>query len=319
MENLEKKEAIPQLSYGLLDPRPTPEAEEKNKTLLGANTLGIEVTIPKLAEKLELGNIDPQHTEGKDEAAIEAALVFPLPEKKDINFVTIRADLDSVGAMAVISLRAHGQKITEEVFERIKKIAVADKTKKEKWPGPQPLPSKETPWSFGESELAAIAAEVADFKVPLEKRVEAVKNWLLTGKKSEKYRKQVNEERENLIKALENNEIKVKTYANDSIALVISKHRAATSIGYNYSPVVLALNPEFSFPGSKESYKKFTISQFDSGFIDLNKVKEELNKLEPGWGGQENIIGSPQGVSSRLKSSQIIEIMAKNLLVKNEN
>ena len=32
--------------YALLDPRPSPEAEQRNDGILGTTTLGIEVTVP---------------------------------------------------------------------------------------------------------------------------------------------------------------------------------------------------------------------------------------------------------------------------------
>ena len=51
--------ALDAYTYGLLDPRAGVAGE--NLPLLGAATLGIEVTVPELARRCGLGNIDPQH------------------------------------------------------------------------------------------------------------------------------------------------------------------------------------------------------------------------------------------------------------------
>ena len=63
--------------YGILDPRKTSEAQANNNTLLGEKTLGIEVTIPELAVRCKLGNIDPQHSQNKQQAAIESCFGIP--------------------------------------------------------------------------------------------------------------------------------------------------------------------------------------------------------------------------------------------------
>lgn len=68
-----------------------------NEALLGPMTLGIEVTVPALAARCGLRNIDPQHTGGDPQhAAIEVCLEAPLPPD-GATLVTIRPDLDSVG------------------------------------------------------------------------------------------------------------------------------------------------------------------------------------------------------------------------------
>src|SRR3989344_6635553 len=90
-------------TVGLLDPRP--QGEEGNEALLGAKTMGLEVTIPALAARCGRGNVDPQHLGGDSTTtAIEVALSMKLPRSRTV-FVTIRADADSVGAMAVLTIR----------------------------------------------------------------------------------------------------------------------------------------------------------------------------------------------------------------------
>lgn len=80
--------------FATLDPRPGAD----NPSVLGDKTLGIEVTIPHLAERCGLGNIDPQHSgTSSHTAAILAALDVPLPPPGS-TLVTIRPDLDSVSS-----------------------------------------------------------------------------------------------------------------------------------------------------------------------------------------------------------------------------
>ena len=91
--------------YAVLNKDRTPEARAQNAKWLGPRTLGIEVTSKDLARECQLGNIDPQHNSDGHSSAIEEALVCPLPPKGTI-LVTIRPDKDSIGAMAILTLRA---------------------------------------------------------------------------------------------------------------------------------------------------------------------------------------------------------------------
>ena len=99
---------MPMYLYGLLRKDVSPEAERHNDEWLGPNTLGIEVTSDYLARRCGLGNIDPQHQVNGGSSAIEEALISPLP-KAGSRMVTIRPDKDSIGAMAILTLRAEGR------------------------------------------------------------------------------------------------------------------------------------------------------------------------------------------------------------------
>ncbi len=46
----------------------------------------------------------------------------------------------------------------------------------------------------------------------------------------------------------------------------------------------------------------------------MEKVLEELNSIEKGWGGSKTIIGSPQGIDSQLNKDDVINIVKKHLL-----
>lgn len=334
--------------YAILDPRPIPAAKEANNKVFAESlgVMGIEVTIHELAGMCLLGNVDPQHgthsetynnggymestpsTVKKDETAIEFVARQPIPKKgcwvgnmiptDGATLATIRPDVDSVGAMAIFSLLSEGVDLAPATT-RINLIATSDKFARGGWQGVKALPTRNNPWDEGlataESSrpLAAIAAAVADFKVPLADRVSTMKQWLLTGEEPEQYRVQVEKERLDMIAALESGAIKYETRAGEKIAVVESTHRAATSVGYSLAPVVVALNPSFK-QGPGEPYKKFTICAFEAKFADIKSVLAELATTEAGWGGSPTIGGSPQGVSSTLTIDQVVTVVKRHLL-----
>lgn len=294
--------------YVQLDPRPTDEAKIKNSEVFSnAKVLGVEVTVPALAKQCSLGNIDPQHTDGNTGlAAIEVAMECDLPEAGS-TLATIRCDLDSVGAMAVLELRSQ----REQVLSRIDLVAESDKFANGDWKKSE-LPTAENRWpDVNAQKLAAMSALVADFKLPLSQRVEAMKQWMLTGEESCEYRTQVEAERDALIQALADGSIKYSQ--NNGLAVVESSHRAAMMVGYSLAPVVVALNPEFGF-GASPKVKKFTVAQYKAGYVDLQSVFAELSELESGWGGSPTIGGSPQGVSSQLTIKQVVAVVEKHLI-----
>jgi len=307
--------------FEVLDPRPIPAAEEANDRVFSHPVYGIEVTVPALAKRCAF-NLDPQHAGGDAGlTAIEVALSAELPPDGTV-LATIRPDLDSVGAMAVLALRRSRDSIgfTDLLkrSERISTVAEADKFAQDGWPGSQPLPSQKNPWpsttagASDRQELAAIAAAVADFTVDIAVRVSTMERWLLTGEEPWQYRDRVEKERLDLINALETGQIKVETRYGGRIAIVESAHRAATMVGYAVAPVVVALNPAFRFGGG-EPHQKFTICTFEAKYADIKAALAELAQLEPGWGGSPTIGGSPQGVGSTLTVEQVLEVVGKHL------
>src|SRR3989344_4570957 len=205
----ESRESFERYTYGLIDPRPIPEAKTANERLFENphGVLGIEVTIPEYAQRCTLGNIDPQHTDGNvDLAAIEVAKTFDvLPE--GTSMVAARADLDALGAMAVLNYRARGGAINPDMDSRITEVAVADKFANGLWPGKAALATKENPWpTSGEStsgeRLAAISLCAADFKTPLDERVATVGSFLTEGIEPADYREKAEAERTDIVAAL---------------------------------------------------------------------------------------------------------------------
>jgi|WetSurMetagenome_2_1015567.scaffolds.fasta_scaffold65945_2 hypothetical protein len=302
--------------FTTLDPRNIPAATEANDKVFVNPVYGIEVTVPALAKRCAF-NLDPQHTGGDaNRAAIEDALTTELPSEGS-TLATVRADLDAIGTMAIFNLRAKGESL-ESAMDRINMVATADKFARGGYSGPKPLPTRSNPWdessATAESSrpLAAIAAAIMDFKIPMSDRVSTMEQWLLTGDEPAQYRTQVEKERLDMITAMETGQIKFETRSDGRIAVVESTHRAATSVGYSLAPVVVALNPSFK-QGPSEPYKKFTICQFAGGFADIKSALAELNELEAGWGGSPTIGGSPQGVSSKLTIDEVVAIVEKHL------
>src|SRR3989344_2789565 len=302
--------------FTTLDPRNIPAATEANDKVFANPVYGIEVTVPALAKRCTF-NLDPQHTGGDaNRAAIEDALTTELPTEGS-TLATVRADLDAIGTMAIFNLRVKGESL-ESAMDRINMVATADKFARGGYSGPKPLPTRSNPWdessATAESSrpLAAIAAAIIDFNVPMSDRVSTMEQWLLTGDEPAQYRTQVEKERLDMITAMETGQIKSETRSDGRIAVVESTHRAATSVGYSLAPVVVALNPSFK-QGPSEPHKKFTICAFEAKFADIKSALAELATLETGWGGSPTIGGSPQGVSSTLTIDQVVEVVAKHL------
>lgn len=302
-------------AFGLLDPRPIPLAKEANEKVFSQaknGVLGIEMTLPEYLEKCNLGNIDPQHTDGDiTKAAIDVAVDMPVPEK-DVLMVTVRPDLDALGSMALLNLRQKGLSLNDEVLARVKMISISDTFANGEWEA-KPLPDHNNIWAgVKNKELSAISAAVMDFKLPVNDRVKLIEEWLETGKEPSSYRDRVNKDRIDLVEMLERGDITYRTEFDGKVSLVTSTNIAGTSVGYSLSPVTAVTNPTFSFQGNTPIVKH-TICQYKLGYVDLPAVLKELNEIEQGWGGSPTIIGSPQGVSSVVTQDKIAEIIGRHL------
>lgn len=273
---------------------------------------GVEITIPKFLPEGVI-NLD-HHGQGATmatPAAIEQALTCELPADGAV-VATIRADADSVGAMAVLANRGANRRCDERL---VAAIAAVD---------------KRGPLAVGFEDLRpltiAIARKAAAAKIPLQERVAWIAD-LLAGdgaSHSEEIAALNREREEEFTKALQCSAVEL--VANGKVAVVESTHRFATEIGYQRgAPIVVAYNPsmpvDFRDP-AKGKYRKFTVCRYNE-FVpfDLAEIKDELNELETArcddgltWGGQPNIIGSPQGRSSALTKEEVIGIVVTGVL-----
>jgi len=338
-EELEHKEKAPKIEgdFLVLDPRPQSLAAMKKK-LSEQPTLGIEVTISELAGKCSKGNIDPQHTAKQvaSQKSFEAEMgndpdlssfaelnikgltaieVVAHPDfsvlEENVRLATIRPDNDSFGAMAVIKLRQAGIELTPDIKERIERIAEGDREMTGEWESQSGLKFEDRDWEY-----AGLAKIISDFKTPVIDRVQCMADWLVVG------------DCENLTESVEQVQLEyaeavVKTEIvtqGEGFVTVRSEHRGAIKIGYEYAPVVIAMNPNFSLNGG-EPHLKYTIAQWNKGYINLDgvllRLQEEESDIRRGtvgrhdyepennWGGSETIIGSPQGVDSELLLYQV--------------
>lgn len=277
-------------------------------------TLGIEVTDAVLAARCDLGNIDPQHGYARGpaiagRAAIDVALGWPLPVA-GATLATIRADPDSIGAMAVLLLRAEGAAFNPPMLARVDRIARADCFDYGDWASwatahPPPVAgqallalSPQTP------EFCALAACVGLFTDNLDGEdlpaaVAMMCDWLLTGALPLQGVDEVRRSDMAAAKAWAAGLIRVTAVCGGKVAHVVSDYRGAMALGYRLAPVVVAEGP-------MRGGRKITISQFERGHLDMAALARRLNAIEAGWGGSATVLGSPQNTPTSLKIGLII-------------
>ena len=275
-------------------------------------TLGVEVTTPELAQLCGLGNLDPQHTGGDaSTAAIEAAVTHRLPPRGSL-LVTVRADVDALGAMAVLDIRAC-EGLPEEAAARIEQVALADRFAAAPWPGRR---DEATAAAEGETvtPVEVLASVTFDAAVPVEQRAAAVRGWLSSGQLPEDAQKRAARIARERVEAARQTELRGLA-AEETIAVVRGAHRFGLSIGYRYAPVVVAENPTFRLQGGPP-HRKLTVAQYDDSWVDLGAVVEELSVAEPGWGGSPTICGSPQGEPCALATQDVVAVVERHLLRK---
>lgn len=286
----------------------------KIKTLREQNPnspfVGVEVSVPELAQAIiQAGgvNIDPQHSEDRsDVAAIEAAQDYDVQGGDAVYFI-IRPDLDCIGAI----IRMKGESVRPEL---VTMIAAADKFASDEW---QPLNS---PFEKGflTPELGGINTLFRDrkyFTLPLEEKYETVLNWMKTGEVPEHLEADYQSFKTQVMESLSSGETSTEVCGN--IAIVTTKLDAQT-IGYAAAPVVIAFNPEMPFfdRETKETrlVVKWSIMQWQEGWVNMPAIKSELQLLEPGVGGSPTFIGSAQGESSKYTPEKLLQVVQKHLL-----
>jgi hypothetical protein len=275
-------------------------------------TLGVEITDALLASFCDLGNIDPQHGFARGQSipgrtAIEVALDWPLPPP-GATLATIRPDSDSIGAMAVLGLRADGVAISDAIRARIEIVTRSDCFDFGEWASwgaahPPPVAGEELlPLSLHPFEIRALAASIGSVSDDLSESVAMMRAWLLTGT--------LPPHGEILVRAADKHAatlwsaglLRVDSLLNGKVACVKSNYPGAITLGYRYAPLVIA-------EGTVGGNRKITIAQFERGHIDLHALATRLNAAEPGWGGSATILGSPQGMPSTIEIAEIIQLL----------
>lgn len=294
-------------NYKLLDPRPA--ARDTQLAWLREHpALGVEVTVPELAEACSFGNVDPQHSEGNaGKAAIEATLGWPRSLPTGTWLVTVRPDADALGSMALLEIiqEQHdyngcgeycgcGDYLPDGVVHHALQIGQADRS-----------PSGDGPITA----LSAVRATCMDHTRPLDERVQLCREFLLTGSfaGAEDVMERLRADR------AETDEVAAHVRVRDGIAVVESTSRHAVAAAYRHADVVVAVNPEFRFAGG-EPHRKVTVCQARPGLVDLAAVWADLSAREPGWGGSPTVGGSPQGVGSAIPTDEVVAVVAAHRL-----
>jgi len=284
--------------------------------LMREDALGIEVTDPRLARLCRLGTIDPQHGPGAAAAApaaIEVCLEAPLPPHGAL-LVTTRPDLDSIGAMALLTLRSRGRVPDAALRGRASRIAAIDRFDRGPWPGrrPQPETADDIAADGIGAEMGALAAAASERQTPLAERVATLGAWLVDGSPPRRHADAAQRRAEALLSSLREEETRVWLAADERIAVVVSPVPGALGLAYRLAPVVTALNPDHRF-AEGESGAKYTIACWAEGDADFDVAAARLAALEPGWGGQRRIRGSPQDQPSALLLETVVQAVAASL------
>ena len=303
MESALQTQAVTPYRHILLDPT------GQNGLVPGTDTLGIEVTVPALAERCGLGNIDPQHRpDGGDRAAIESALDWPLPPIGS-TLATIRPDADAYGTMAVLGLRAAGCMPGECALRRIAAIARNDRFDCGAWPGPRRMPPKRRELAAEQvrAGCAGLIGAIAAQRRNAEAGVAVARHWILSGRPGARGPAQRNATR--LLAALATGGVHVTAAIGGRVAVVIGQVPGALSLGYRVAPVVVGLDP-----GDAMRLRRIVLAQWREGHADLRRALDLLNDEEPGWGGSPTLIGSPQGAACGTPLEAVLAIIRQCVL-----
>lgn len=299
--------------YGILRVDGSKEAEEHNAKLLGDMTLGFEVTSSFLAVCCGLGNIDPQHHEGGGSSAIEEALTFePLPPEGAC-FVTIRPDRDSLGAEAVILLRAEDNYIDTDLVEW---VGLVDRV------GFHNAKNMKPEWAkLLRQESDAMQAIVNELResggADTEKAVMNIAR-ILSHKMSE-------QEINAFAACLQRNyeDFEFEKYS-DKVTFIVApgKYDKARQWGNRRFPVTVVFDPKYQGTHGVP-YARWTVIR-QPGVCDRWGLQNRMNELEAeargisvtelketanAWAGNPNIMSSAQGRETALTKETILPVV----------
>lgn len=309
--------------YGLLKSGDFEEVRKSNDSLLGMNTLGVEVTQPALAARCGLGNLDPQHGNNPNinSSAIEGAMTCALPPA-GATLVTMRPDRDSFGAMAVLRLRAEGRgssinKNLVWAIARVDSIGVHQAFKK--------FPEI-AQWK---TELDAMQAVVTNFKNRWGEDVQSRINYvaqILSGECAKNGANDLQTLAKEFLDSISGKHFEVSEICWGCV-LVVGDYRGARDFGSKYFFVTLAKDEAFVEPGV-DGYKphlRWSITRKHAEVkLDMPALRAAINAAEAEargisldqlaerkltWGGPLNITSCPVGVISALSEETIIGLV----------
>lgn len=284
--------------------------------------IGIEITDPTFNEFLHF-NIDPQHQNAANFSITSLEFIFKSKDYingiskqfKNILLVTVKPDLDSVAAMSILTMFfQHQFELNGDLILRLKSIVKSDKHGRGSWDN-----KKEDHLFFSNYSIfglpVGLLTMVGDIDISISKKVKLMQQYLKTGSFNnlQKYSNKAKRKLKNASK-----DTSINIIIPNKFIFVESTYRGAIGLGYNYAPIVLGKNPIYVFGVKPNTLTgtKYTLAQFNDSYINLEKIKHELNKHEKGWGGSRSIIGSNQSKPSELNEKTIINIIKKQILEK---
>lgn len=287
--------------------------------------IGVEINNPDIAIYCFL-NIDPQH-ETNNLLNNMTALEYVYKCKNEFRdllvifnkflFITIKTDLDSVSSICLLKMIIKDRlfSLTPDLILKFKNIAKSDRHGRLDY---NQIKNRIDVDFIRDSNFnrygipLSLIAMIADYKLDLEQKCINMDSYLMkdTFYKIKDYVNYVKDIRKKSV--LISHEIIVP----DKLIFVVSNSRGAISKGYRKCPVVIAKNFKYTFGIgiNKIIGTKITIAQYeDSKYINLIDLKNELNKIESGWGGSSCIIGSPQDHPTKIDNKTLINLTKKYL------
>ena len=245
------------------------EIEHIKKLQLDLNNyiLGLEITHDSF-KKIIVNNIDPQHIphqSGHIYTCVEEVFFnqpsFNAIKNKNVYVYLLKTDLDCIAAAALIDLFLKSNTIlTEKMTERIFAIANYDRHSREY--------ERININQYSKIKIPrGLFLLVSGWKNTLKEKINAVKSWILTEKfyNIEYFN---NLATKNFQESIQNS--KVELLKPHNAVFVKSTKRGACGLGYQYAPIVIAMNPSFRFGfGEDRIYgRKWVVAQCNEQFIN---------------------------------------------------
>ena len=285
-------------SYAVLDRHSTRKAGGHHGQIAAARyVLGIDVKPAALAELCN-DNLIPHRRDGRViTAAIELAQTWSLPRPGSL-LVAVRANPDTIGAMALLEMRADNVRFDTDAERRIDEIARAS--------------GAESVWEPGSdgsvTPLQALRVIVGDRGLLPSERVAAARAYIVRGTflGVEQGSARVSADWVEQMFVHE----QVRSLVGGRVATIRSPSRFALTMGLKVAPVVIV-----EHPGEGAGHRKVIVCQASSGYVDLTAVSARLAQMEHGWHDtNSNTIVSPEGRQCALNVQRIVLAVASCLL-----